>query len=223
MSDFDARQGTLLAILKPRLDKIDAVIKARVDDAQAHAERALTKAAIEAQAGRPTLRRIDWSPSYGAACNRLGEMVDALTGPSSVSTDGLVRDAWAAAYTWSRGDWRSRLDPSILTSREEPSRDEIRQARTVILLGYDARGYLLPTVDGVSSRLRALLVSLALPTLSDRDRLDPLAHWGASTATTLSMRAAMLVKTGAFYLDRIAGRNVVRPELLHDDPTVPAR
>lgn len=215
------RQAELLAAIQPYVDKATRLIADRVDDAHAHAVKTLTQAAIDESAGRPTLRRIDWSRSFEAASSRLDELLDALAGPSTTSRKGIIRDGFETAYRDCYAHYRLTLDPAVLAGSPEPTKAQIVKARTVVVLGYDARAYLVPVVNAAESRLKALLASLANPGRSKADRTDQLAAWASRTTDGLTTAATIYLKTGSFYLDRIAGRDTIRPELLHDDPTIP--
>lgn len=215
------RQTEILTAIQPYIVRAVELATTRVDDAHAHALKALTQAAIDEAAGRSTLRRIDWSRSFQAASYRLDELLAALAGLSTASRKGVIRDAFEAAYRDCHAHYRLTIDPVALRPNPEPTKGQIAKARTVVVLGYDARAYLVPVIEGAEARLKALLASLANPARSKADRSDQLAAWSRRTTDAIATAVTTYTRTGSFYLDRIAGRDVIRPELLHDDPTIP--
>jgi len=218
---YETRQAELLAVVQPFVDRASALISDRVDDALAHAEKALTRATIDEPNGRATIRRVDWSPSYNAALSRLAELVERLAGPSVASQKGIVRQAWEEAYRDCHRHWNQVLDPAIRDAyRDYPDHKEIVRARTITVLGYDARSFLLGPADVAGRMLKATIVQVAVVSTPEAERANRLESWAKRTTTALQSRTAQLIRTGAFYLDRVAGRDVVRPELLHDDPTI---
>lgn len=222
MTAHEARQVALLAVVQPYVDMAAKRIGDRLHDARAHAERAITAVAVGADPGRATLRKLESGRSQSAALARLDELLVDLVGPSVDSRKGIVRDAWADAYRDGRAHWRAVLDPSILAPRHaEPSRADLARARTIVVLGYGAREYLAPAVDGVGRRLRAILATASNRGWSEGAREDHLSDWSTTAAKSLTVRTAQLIRTGAFHLERVSGRDSIRPDLLLDDPTLP--
>lgn len=218
---LEKRRSEILAVVEPFVAAARKKISARVADAHAHAMKVLTQSAIDTPDGQATLRKVDWSVSFDAASERLFELAESLSGPRVGSHKGLIRSAWVAAYGDCFRYYRETLSPEILDPRKtEPTAKMEAKVKTTVLLGYDARTFILPPIDQSISRLKSLLVSLASPNVPSKVRADRLSAWKTATESTLAARAAQAIRTGAFYFDRVAGRDVILPELLHPDPTV---
>lgn len=106
MDPYERMNAALDARLRPWIGKAVALINGRVEDARAHADKAVTDTLKATPDGRPSALRVQRSPSYQAALNRLDELEDALVGPASNSTAGLIRDARAAFYRDSIELWK---------------------------------------------------------------------------------------------------------------------
>lgn len=196
-------------------------IRVRVADAAAHARSALTGTLIDAPDGRATLARARRSRSLRAASARLDELATDLAGPSVRSLDGTIRDAWEALFLSSWSHARSEAHPDDLDPRRpRPSASNLSSARRIVLEGLDARGLVAGPIEAARRKLAARVVALASPTRSGADRSDALRGWRAEAERSITSAAALAIFTGAYRLDAMAARLVLRPELLYDDPTM---
>lgn len=204
----------------PWLAKAIGLIKGQIADAKAHAGLVINKSLIATPDGRPTAARANQSRSMMSAESRMAELVIALAGPSTRSLDGLIRDAWADCYKVSWMYYKSELGPEYCTDAVHPSKAEFATVRGMILGGSDARTRVLAATDPALRRLRVNVVKSASPTVDARDRLAFLNGWERATSDAVKMAARNAIVTGAFRADILAGRAVIRPDLLHDDPTI---
>lgn len=221
-----ARRAEIEARCLPWVAKCSALAASQVADARAHASQAITKSLVATPDGRATLSRSNRNRSLQAAYARLDELTESLAGPSIRSLDGTVRDAWEALYRDCRAYWlRYHLDTGgedVLRPRstDAPSQSEVKNVRSLVLGGYDARTRIVQVTDPSARRLRALVVSAASPARAPRDRSGSLRAWEVATVKAVALAARNAILTGAFLIDRMAGRAVIRPDLLHPDPTL---
>jgi hypothetical protein len=221
-----ARRSEIEARCLPWVARCSALAAGQVADARAHASQAITKSLVATPDGRATLSRSNRNRSLQAAYARLDELTESLAGPSIRSQDGTVRDAWEALYRDCRGYWlQYHIDTGgedVLRPRsaDGPSQSEVGKVRSLVLGGYDARTRVVQVIDPAKRRLRALVVAAASPSRAPRDRSGSLRAWEVATSKAVALAARNAILTGAFLIDKIAGRAVIRPELLHPDPTM---
>ena len=196
-------------------DKALALIKAKVQDARAHASKAVTESLKQTPDGRPTARKARRSPSSQAAAKRLDELLDALAGPSvSGLNQGLIRDAREALYREAFDRWKVDIPEGLRRSLESPTLAAIAAARGLILHGYDLRSELSTTFDAQKTRLAAATVLAGSRGATSTTKVDLLGHWELAATNEISRVVALALGDSAVALDRIAGRDLVRPELL---------
>jgi hypothetical protein len=215
----DRRRGELVRLSARRARDLLDVVGSKVADARAHAEASLTGTLVDTPDGRPTLARVRRSRSLLAAGARLDELLARLAGPSSRSLDGLVRDAWEAAYRDCLAWWLGELPESVRIGRPEPTAAGLRGARSAVIEGRDARDWLAGPVEAARRGLKARVAAAASPAVGEAERRRMLAAWASGTARTLAQSVTQLVAAGVFRADDLASRAAVRPELRHDDAT----
>lgn len=215
-----ARRAEIEARGLPWVAACSALAASKVADARAHASQAITKSLVATPDGRATLSRSNRNRSLQAAYARLDELTTSLAGPSIRSLEGTVRDAWEALYRDCRAYWLDHLGPDVCRLTDAPSQSEVKNVRSLVLGGYDARTRIVQVIDPSARRLRALVVAAASPSRAPRDRSGSLRAWEVATTKAVALAARNAILTGAFLLDRMAGRAVIKPELLHPDPTL---
>jgi hypothetical protein len=215
-----ARRAAIEARCLPWVARCSALAAVQVADARAHASQAINKSLVATPDGRATLSRSNRNRSLQAAYARLDELAESLAGPSIRSLEGTVRDAWEALYRDCRAYWLDHLGPDVCRPTSGPSQAEVATARVLVLDGYDARTRIVQVLDPSARRLRALVVSAASPSRAPRDRSGSLRAWEVATVKAVALAARNAILTGAFLIDRMAGRAVIKPELLHPDPTL---
>lgn len=124
--DHDAMDRRMLKRLAPWTSRASALIRSKVADARAHAEKAITESAKAAPDGRATFRLVRRSRSFDAALARLAEAATDLAGPSVASTMGLIRDARRSFYVDSFDLWKEVI-PS--TAWVKPDADPTERGR----------------------------------------------------------------------------------------------
>lgn len=177
-AELAAMELALETRLRPWLAKAQAVIHKAMADAKAHASLALTDALKRTPDGRPSVRRIDASPSYQAAVGHLDSLLDKLAGPKVNSLDGLIRDARAAFYRDSIRLWKPHIGPEYLISPDaQPTQEGERLMRGAIVHGYDLRREIEPAIRTTKDELFVCLNNAGRRAASDRDGKDRLALW----------------------------------------------
>lgn len=194
-------------------------VASKVADARAHAGKAVTDALRTEADGRPTVRRANRSPSLAAALARLDELLDELAGPRSTSLDGLLRDAREAAYRAAFARWLPRV-PERLRARKGPgpAAADLARARGLPLHGRDVRDELEGAVEAAKRWLRSAVVLAGSAGRSERSGVDLLDAWERSARTGLTRAVVLAEGDAEVAMDRLAGRDLVRPEFLDDSP-----
>jgi len=216
----DRRRAEIEAGCRPWIARASAIIASKVADARAHASASITASLVATPDGRPTAARANRNRSLIAAKSRLDELAEMLAGPSVRSLEGIVRDAWQSSYIASRYYWFDELGPDVRVPRRMAGNPELARVRGLILSGYDARTRMTNVLDPAYRRLRSLVVSAASPSRPARDRSGSLKAWEVATVKAVALAASNAILTGSFRCDVLAGRSVIRPELLHPDPTL---
>jgi len=205
----DSRLASMLDAAKTALS---AKVSDRFDDAEAHAENALTTVAKAAADGRPTVAAIRKNRSHEAARKRLFEIADLVA--------ATVRAARRAFFAECAEGWRKTLDSSML--RESPqiagmvsaAADELVSGRIVL---DDCKIQATRAADD----LERALVQASSRSANDRDAEDLLRRWSARWGSALTQHAMGLLEDAAYRCDYLSGRAVCKPGLLHPDPTIP--
>src|SRR5512135_2157880 len=94
--DIAAIENRQKGRLEPWIAKGVKLVSAKLADARAHAEKAVTDTLRSTPDGRPSMARIRANPSYQASLNRLDELWAEIGGPSVTSLQGLIQDSSAA-------------------------------------------------------------------------------------------------------------------------------
>jgi len=127
LSSHDARLRSQLA---PWVDRASKLVASKVDDAAAHASKAITDTLRATPDGRATDRRASRSPSFQAAMNRLHELLESLAGPSPRSLAGMIRDAREEFYRESFPLWREQIESKYWSNPQgEPTQAGIARLR----------------------------------------------------------------------------------------------
>jgi len=190
-----------------------ALIAGKVADAHAHAVKAMTAKARNTPDGRQTAAVVRRSPSYQAARNRLVELTDALR--------SLVADWRETAYRTAFAEWRETLPPEWLGTNTVPRQVDISWARGMALHGLPLITEITAATNDAGRRLWAVVGQAATRALSGRDSLGLIQAWETRTVSALNAVADHLLSDSQVMIDRKVGRDVVKPELLDDDPTLP--
>lgn len=217
----ERRRRAIVAAARPAVEKTGKAISRKVADARAHAEASLTGSLIGEAAGKPTVLRARRSRSLVAALARLDELAEVLAGPSSRSLGGSIRDAWEGAFRDAWAHARATSHPDDLDPRHTaPDALDVARSRSIVIEGHDARSMVLGPIGQAQRSLGALVAALATPTRTPNQRAVAIQAWQTKVSRAIGTTAGLAIYSGAFRLDTVATRAVLRPELLHPDPTV---
>lgn len=185
-----------------------------IADATAHARNALTATLRKAPEGRPTLAVVRRNPSYGAALSRLDELRGALV--------EQVESARVDAYRASWRFWCDHLPADVRRpGLDGPPADRVERCRVAVLHGLTLAEEIGSRLAADRARLRPALAVAGNRATPIDDGEDGLRRWGdRARAGILSVVAAAL-NDSLVMADRLAGRDVLLPELLHPDPSLP--
>ncbi len=197
--------------------RASVLITRKLDDTEAHAFRALTQTLKRTEDGRATLRRAARSTSYTAAVSRLGELLDRLAGPTLTSRDGMLRDAREAFYLAALERHRPLIPLELLKDRINESQG-VAAARRIVIHGYELRAELAGPIDRASRNLLATLEQAAGRSTPDDIAEDLLLAWRRRAEGSITQSVNAAISDAEVRLDVIAGRDLVKPEYLDDEP-----
>lgn len=189
------------------------LIRAKVADATAHARSALTMTLKDVPDGRKTIAKLRQSRSFDAAVARLDEASASLISIISDAREEFYRDSW---------DFSAKTLPESVrrTGNPEPPEVNVNRARAVVLFGITLTDSVRLPVSDAGRRLRQTLAASASRAVRDKDASDQLTAWETRTVNGLISVASRLIGDSSVRLEYIAGRDVIKPELLEDDPTL---
>lgn len=213
---LDRRDRALDRLILAWEGRAEVLIRGRVDDAAAHASKAITATLAATPDGRPTVLRAARNPSARAADARLVELWAALCGPSSASLDGLARDAWEAAYRAGLASWAAILPGEHLKSdAATPSQSRLAAARRIVIRDDRGAYELRQEFAGpIATARRHLAAAIAAAGHSDARGATHIAAWAARVKDSLILTARGAIDYGCRRADMMAGRDVHKPELL---------
>lgn len=180
-----------------------------IDDASAHAQRALTKVAREAKAGKPTLVLVRNGRSYNAALERIHEATSDLL--------DLVRDARGQFYGVSFVGWVACLDARWVRDGAAPTQAGEARVRGLALHGYPLDVEFRNAADSLGRSLEQAVSLASTPGLT-QDPQGVMDAWEERARAALWGTADRLIEDSWVVADRAAGRDCLRPELLEPDP-----
>ena len=182
-------------------------------DALAHAQKALTDTLKATPDGRATIAKARQSRSFAAAVGHLDDLWNRLV--------VLVGDARMEFYHASYGYWRNHLPAEFHRSDDpEPRQSDLAKTRAAILHGMSLPGWLAGPIETAKKSLLAQLAQAASRGTAGADAADRLRAWAAQARRSIAQSAAVAINDSWTLADRRAGRDLVKPGLLHDDPTL---
>lgn len=211
---YDAKDKALDALLAVWLARLSKAVADRVEDARAHAEKAVTDTLRSTPDGRKSLAKIAQSRSFASAQARLDDLRDKLTGKSDRSLKGKVRDARAEFYTLAV-KWHRRITPAeIRSDGDGPTAAQVDAARAAAVHGYDPRRQLDATILMQKLALRAALEQAARSNADDRRAADLLDGWQSRAKTALTNAVRGLLVDSRGWCDTQASLDSIAPEFL---------
>jgi hypothetical protein len=212
-ADPAARHDAALARLVRAASEL---IAGKLDDAHAHATKALTDALKATPDGRATIARVRRSPSYAAALVRLDELGAALV--------MLCGDAREAEYRRAYAEWGESLPAEVLRPRLDPANPPIAlvaRCSALVWHGTTLQAEFRGQTDPIKRRLLAALTLAGGRAATPRGGADLLRGWRTAAEGALLRTAAAALNDSLVLADRLAGRDVIDPTRLHPDPTLP--
>lgn len=191
-----------------------AKIRAGVENAAAHARNALTETLRETPDGRATAAKVRRSRSYHAALARLDELRDAVVVFAEVVRGAEYRRAWRF--------WRGHLPAdSLRPGADDAPEANLRRCRAAMLHGMTTRQEIEGRILPYRRRLLAALTVAGGRATRKADAADLIAQWAKGATDGIAATADAMLNDSFVLADRLAGRDVVRPELLDPDPSLP--
>ncbi|MBU6429012.1 MAG: hypothetical protein KGR26_08380 [Cyanobacteria bacterium REEB65] len=213
LADLDKMEAALAQRLLPWIAKASKRIIASVKDAEAHAVKALTDSVRDEQDGQRTARRFQRGPSYQAAINRLGSLQAALIGPSSDSTEGLIRDARAAFYADSVRLWTPHVEPEYrITLEPAPTAAGERLMRTAIVHGYDLSREVGPSIETAKRNLFVAMNRASRRGSSADDGVKLIGLWAQQTRDQLIRKVSQVLSDSDKAVHEATGWLLIKPE-----------
>jgi hypothetical protein len=188
-----------------------AIVGKAVDAAHAHAVVALTDTLKRTPDGRKTIRRAANSPSFVAACNRLDELWERLTGTSTASLGGLIRDGRADFYAQAYRLWKGWF-PAEFATDEGISNARLNEMRGLVLHGMEVRVEIGAKILDARRSLLATLERATRKSASDHVSTDLLDAWKVMAKSSITRSATVALADSQVAIDGIAGVDAVKPE-----------
>ena len=217
LADLQRKAAALDAL---RADWARAILPAvgrTLDDARAHAERALTQALKAAADGRPTARRAARSPSFRAALHRLDELLEWLAGPSDVSLEGRVRDARERFY---REAFRLNkpLVPDVLhvSADPQPTQQNLRLVRGALIHGLDLRRELSGPFDQAKRALAAAVAQAGQRSTPGHAEADLLDAWRRRSGDAIAAAVLRCLSDSLEFADTESARDLIHPDYFEE-------
>jgi hypothetical protein len=197
-------------------------IDSKIDDAEAHALRALTETLKDTAEGRATIRKAVKSRSYIAAVSRLKEIADYVAGPSDDSLAGFIADAREAFLVEAFREWTPltprdvrRLSQSLPV---EPTIAERRAIRRLALHGSTVRGEINGRIQIVKRGLAAAVAQAGNRQLGSRESAAIIRTWSTKAKKSLAALVRLLLLDSVSLADTAAQYYIIRAEMRGDGP-----
>jgi len=215
MDPYERMNDALDRRLRPWIGMAVALINGRVADARAHADKAITDTLKATPDGRPSALRVQRSPSYQAALNRLDELQAALIGPNANSLSGLVRDARASFYVGSVELWKGVIPPEHRSVKDPvPTAKGEAIVRGALIHDTDLSREVGPSFQRSKDRLFAAINGAGRIRASERIGVALLDRWERETRDRLIGVAMTALSDGDKAIHETTGRAMLRKELL---------
>ena len=192
---------------------IRARIQTGLDDAAAHAFRALTQVLKDATEGRPTIAAVRQSRFYLAAISRLNELHDALV--------PMFTEARTEFYIVAYRDWWAITPPE--TRRFNTGvvpQTYITAYVNSILHGLTVTDTVWKPVRNAQEQLEQTLTIAGSRATPDRQAEGLVKAWEDRASNTISQVCQTLVQDSVYRALYVAGRDVHKAELLEPDPSL---
>ena len=207
--DLDRLSARSAARAKTWLRQAAAQIDAKIDDAAAHASKAITEGLKRTPDGRATFAAVAKRPSYQAAQNRLVELSQALAGLVSDAREAFYRESFPKMAGFIPAEFHRSSDP-------EPTQADISAMRGAAIHGIRLETRMAKERQDAGLHLRTVLTRAASRHRPEDDASDLLNAWSARTKERWLRVLALALSDSSVYADAKAGRDVV-----HEDRLLP--
>ena len=195
--------------VRPWALKAGSVVDARMADARAHAWNALTHRVASARDDRHGRRAAMATRGHRAAVDRLDEITDTLAGPTAASRLGVIRDARAAFYRDSFPLWEPNIPEVLKAPDPRPNKSGERQARGLVVHGYDLRSEVADVVNGAKRAMAAAVTLAGRASVDDRQASDILDGWESQRREAIRRRVNMLIADSEVAIYNLVGRSMI--------------
>lgn len=212
-ADLAAIAGALEAERALWAARLTAQVDRALDDAHAHASRAVTETLRRTPDGRPTIRRATANPSYRAALSRLGELWTRLSGPSKDSLRGQVRDAREAFYRLAFRLHAPFIPASIRVAPEPlPTGRGVDLVRAAAVHGIDPRKELEGPIADAARKLSAAVAVAGARDADGPTRADQLGAWHDRSRRAIAASVLSLLSDSVEHANAEAMADLVHPD-----------
>lgn len=214
-ADINAKFARQAKALRPWLAKAGERTGVKMEDAAAHAAKAVTEALKRTPDGRATIRRAGQSLSYSAALARLDELWEWLCGPSAASLEGFLRDARESFYADAFRAWIGHIPEDLRVSTDPtPTQANLRAIRGLAIHGMDVRTEVGGAIDRAKRSLKAAIVLAGRQAIASRESDRIVRAWRMKAENAIGQVVATALSDGQIAADRQAGRDMIHPDYL---------
>jgi len=195
--------------IMPWHHKAIRMASAKLADARAHAESAVTETLKKTPDGRASIALIRSNPSYKAALNRLDELWVAIAGPSVTSLNGLIHDVAEACYRDAVEFWRERTPKKFQSPDRGITASQVQYVRGLLWYGKTICDAFEPVIMRAKSDLAAAIGAAGS---ADRDNLA-LKTWETKQQSVIAKRIDLAINDADQRSDLQAMRDVFDPAI----------
>lgn len=216
-ADLHAIAGALEAERARWAERLLALVDRALDDAHAHATRAVTETLRRTPDGRATIRRANRNPSYQAALGRLGELWTRLAGPSTASLRGQVRDAREAFYRLAFRLHTPHIPESVRVAPDPlPTARNVDLVRGAAVHGYDPRKELEKPIADAARQLSAAVALAGSRDADGPQGADQLRAWHDRSRRAIGQAVLSLLSDSVEFANTEAMADLVHPDYRAD-------
>lgn len=218
LKDLQAKSEALEALRLDWSRKILPTVESKLEDALAHAERAVTQTLKATADGRATARRASRSPSFQASLSRLDEILEWLAGPSVDSLKGRVRDAREAFYKRAFALHKPLIPTMLLVSPDpEPTAEGVRLIRGALIHGLDLRRELSGSIETAKRNLTASVALAGSRSTDSRTETEIIETWHKQSLGSIRTAVLRVLSDSVEFADTEAGADLIHPDYLESD------
>lgn len=198
--------------VQPWIAKGVKLVSSKLDDARAHAEKAVTDTLRSTRDGRPSLAMVRANPSYRAALRRLDELWEMIGGPSVTSLQGFVQDASVAFYEDAREHWWDLIDPDFRVATNAITDAQRNHVRGLLWHGLPIRQDFEPVMRRTRNSLVAALHLAGSTTATKQTGYMAIHTWHDQATSRLMSRIGLAISDANVRADQQAMRDTISPQ-----------